>query len=280
MGTALLIRCPVMLKSAIVGCVLFVALAGAASVSTMPLFVWSGSDKVASGAKSVKSALSQNLKGSEVAMVYMMNEVSSHKMRQNGELTNLEESLSKAKSTAFAALPVEKVATEDIATEARSMGASVVTVKSTDLQAHLAAHPEIATNGKPDVVLVPFPSNANMDTVDSVVGAANKAVSAVTNKHLGILSTSNAQDIADATNLAFHYEPIYSKGNVAFTNGAIFGGTVSMLTPGLLVAILMMVFMGILALSAYCCLMSLQTPEMFEGDQKEEMKRALNPDSK
>merc|ERR1712205_134047 len=87
---------------------LFVAVAlGAASVSTMPLFVWSGSDKVAPGAKSVKSALSQNLKGSEVAMVYMMNEVSSHKMRQNGELTNLEESLSKAKSTAFAALPVE-----------------------------------------------------------------------------------------------------------------------------------------------------------------------------
>jgi len=271
-----------MTKFAALCALLFVAVAlGAASVSTMPLFVWSGSDKVAPGAKSVKTALSENLKGSEVAMVYMMNEVSSHKMRQSGDaLTNLQDSLTKAKSTAFAAIPVEKVSTEDIATAARTMGANVVNVKSADLQAHLAAHPEIATNGKPDVVMVQFAANADMGTVDSVVGAANKAISAATTKHVGILSTTNAQDIADATNLAFRYEDIYTQGTVAFGSGAIFTGTVSMLTPGLLVGILMMVFMGILALSAYCCLMSLQTPQMFEGDQKDDMRRALNPDSK
>merc|ERR1712072_1345093 len=111
----------------------------------------------------------------------------------------------------------------------------------------------MGTNGKPDVVMVQFAANADMGTVDSVVGAANKAISAATTKHVGILSTTNAQDIADATWVAFRYEDIYTQGTVAFGSGAV--------------------FTGILALSAYCCLMSLQTPQMFEGDQKDDMRR-------
>merc|ERR1711881_755298 len=95
----------------------FLVAAVGASMSTMPLFVWSSSNDV-DRTNSVKSAISKNLKGSEVTMLYMLNEVSSHQMQQKK-----------------AAL--------------------------TNLQAHLADHPEITSNGKPDVVMVQFPKNAD-----------------------------------------------------------------------------------------------------------------------
>merc|ERR1712216_523645 len=60
---------------------LLVAAAGA-SMSSIPLFVWSGHSNVQSGATSVKAALSTHLGGSEIAMVYMLDEVSSHQMGQ------------------------------------------------------------------------------------------------------------------------------------------------------------------------------------------------------
>merc|ERR1711939_621403 len=85
----------------------FVACAVASSMSTMPLFVWSGHSKVASLGQSVKTALSSNLAGAEIVMVYMLDGVSAHAMAdRKAALTNLQGTLKKAQDSAFAGLPV------------------------------------------------------------------------------------------------------------------------------------------------------------------------------
>merc|ERR1711907_49897 len=258
----------------------FLVAAVGASMSTMPLFVWSSSNDV-DRTNSVKSAISKNLKGSEVTMLYMLNEVSSHQMQQKkAALTNLQETLQRARSTSFAALPVQNVDTADITEHIRKMGVSVAHIKSTDLQAHLADHPEITSNGKPDVVMVQFPKNADLASVDMEVGAAEKAITAATTKHVGILSTSSSQEMPSATNLAQVFSNSYSELSTRYGQTALWYGTVSTLTPTLLVAILVMIFLGIMLFCAYCCILSLQTPQMFEGDQKKEFLRALNLDEK
>jgi len=52
-------------------------------------------------------------------------------------------------------------------------------------------------------------------------------------------------------------------------------GGVQNLTPNSLLGLLATVYMFFIALCGYCCLFSLQTPDLFEGDQKKEMARAL-----
>merc|ERR1712023_208985 len=59
-----------------------------------------------------------------------------------------------------------------------------------------------------------------------------------------------------------------------------FGATVQYLTPNLMIAILVMIYMGFLVICSWCCILSLQTPEKFEGDQEKDMARALNQDAK
>jgi hypothetical protein len=52
-------------------------------------------------------------------------------------------------------------------------------------------------------------------------------------------------------------------------------GGVHYLTPNSMLALLATVYMFFVAICGYCCLFSLQTPDLFEGDQAKEMDRAL-----
>lgn len=259
---------------------LLVAAAGA-SMSSIPLFVWSGHSNVQSGATSVKAALSTHLGGSEIAMVYMLDEVSSHQMGQKkAALTNLQDALQLAQSSTFDGMPLHKVNPNDILATARPMAASTANVKAADLQAYLSAHAELLSNGKPDVIVVNFPASTDLESVDAVVGWANRAVSAVTSKYVSILSSGNTLELSGATNLAFPFSgPSNARPSVAYGKSLLYGPTFY-LTPTLLCAILVSLWMFFVAFCAYCCLLSLQTPEKFEGDQEKEMARALNQSAK
>merc|ERR1711934_556000 len=240
----------------------FVACAVASSMSTMPLFVWSGHSKVASLGQSVKTALSSNLAGAEIVMVYMLDGVSAHAMAdRKAALTNLQGSMEKAQDSAFAGLPVHKVSSADVVAAAEKKAESTHSVKSTELQAFLANNAKLLSNGKPDVVVVQFPAKTDLASVDALVGAANDAVSAVTSKFVGILSSGNSLELGQTTNLA-SFVPTYY------------------LTPTLLVALLVGAWLLFVSLCAYCCILSLQTPEKFEDDHKKDMARALNQDNK
>jgi len=271
-----------------------VAATSQSSMSTMPIFAWSGdlSRDVMPKPQSADAALAQALgsgHSDEVVMVYMLAEVSTHDMQNQKEaFTHLKEALSQAASSSFAAVPVAKVTVNDILATARVNGVSGVDVESSKLQEYLAAHPELMTNSKQDVIVVRFPANTDSASADAIIGSANKAVSVSTSdKYTSILSTTSSVEPAVVTNLAFKFfdsdmgaSPQYMYQNKTLVLNAkssmLYGPTVN-LTPTLMIAILVMIYMGVLALSAYCCILSLQTPEMFEGDQKNDMNRALNP---
>merc|ERR1711998_240604 len=80
--------------------------------STMPLFAWSGhSDKLSkplNAEHAIASAL--NTGRPELVMVYMLNEVSTQDMQKaQGAFTNLQDTLENARSSSFAAVPLDKV---------------------------------------------------------------------------------------------------------------------------------------------------------------------------
>ena len=52
-------------------------------------------------------------------------------------------------------------------------------------------------------------------------------------------------------------------------------GGVYYLTPSALLGLGATMYMFFIAFCGYCCLFALQTPDLFEGDQKKEMDRAL-----
>lgn len=258
----------------------------------MPLFAWSGHREITSTPQSANGVLAKVLgsdRNDELVMVYMFDEVSTVQMqKQQSAFINLQDVLEKAESSSFAALPVSKVNIDSILATARVNGVTGIDVESSKLQAYMAAHPELMTNSKPEVVVVRFPATIDSGTADAIIGSTEKAVSASTlGKYTSILTTTSSMEPGVASNLAFkffassdmgassHY--VYN-GNLTAQPGrsALLYGSSFYLTPTLMISILVMIYMGVLALAAYCCILSLQTPEMFEGDHEFLMQRALN----
>jgi len=262
---------------------------------------------VAQNPASVEAALTSALTGREpeVVMTYMFDETSTHQMQgEKEQFVQLKSVLDNAASSAFAALPVSECTTEGLAATARANGATSVEVQAEDLQKYLESHSVLMSDGKPDVIIVRFGS-MKAAQADSLIGAAEKAVAAATSgRFSSLLSTTSSMEPGVPTNLAFTYfqsqnlrskpqyayadgDALISQGGNALTLSATVGGrralwygTVQYLTPNLMIAILVMIYMGFLVLSAWCCILSLQTPEKFEGDQEKDMARALNQDAK
>jgi len=261
------------------------------SMSTMPLFTWSGHSDTLASSQSAAGALKTALESGkpEVVLVYMLNEASTHDMQsQQAAYTHLQDALDNARSSAFAALPVAKVDINSMLAVAESNQAVGRSVESSGVEALLAAHPEMLSDSKPDVLVVRFPEEADAATADALIGATEKAVSAATaGKYDSILSTTSSMEAGSATNLAFRFSqaantrgyPEYTGPSMNYRNTIMYGSS-RFLTPSLLVAIMITIYMGFLALAAYCCILSLQTPEKFEGDQEKDMQHALNPDGK
>merc|ERR1712070_1302266 len=104
----------------------------------------------------------------------MLNEVSTQDMQKaQGAFTNLQDTLENARSSSFAAVPLDKVDSESIMATARANGAVGHDVESSELQGFLANNAKLMQDGKPDVVLVRFPE-ATLDaaSTDAVIGDA------------------------------------------------------------------------------------------------------------
>jgi len=272
------------LRLAVLAVMVIAAVASETAMSTMPLFTWSGHSEV-TRPRSADAALATSITSgdTELVMVYMLNEVSTRDMQNHKEaFTNLQDSLEKAQSSSFVALPVSKVSIDSMLETSRVNGVSAVDVESSQLQAYLSAHPELMTNSQPDVIVVRFPADMDAASADALVGSADKAVAAATSgNYVGILSTTSSMEAGLATNLAFQFfQSDNLRSSVPYTTGdstrnALLYGPSVYLTPTLLISILVMIYMGFLLLAAYCCILSLQTPEKFEGDQEREMDDAL-----
>merc|ERR1711988_609958 len=279
------------------------------SLTTMPLFSWSGKTAGVGEAKSAAGALAHSLKSGspEIVMVYMLNEVSSNQMyHEKQSMTNLKNAVLNSKSSNFRALQLEKADTSSLLSTAREYGANTMEVKASELQDFLAKHTDLLSNAKPDVVIVNFPAKESMSSVDAVVGAIEKSISS-TEARTSILSTTSEMKDNVASNLMTFYssqnlwtqpatvqqalsmaasgatapylQPGGSNSPVSTRHSLLYGPSYY-LTPTLLLAILVMIYIGVVALCAFCCILSLQTPEKFEGDMEREMSSALNEESK
>lgn len=270
-------------------------------MSTMPLFSWSGHSDMQAQPKSAESALASAITSGkpELVVAYMLSEVSTKDMQtQKESFTNLQDSLEQAHSSAFAALPVSKVDINNLLETSKTHGVTGVDVESSQLEAYLAAHPELMNNEQPDVLVVRFPEEMDAAHTDRVLGAAQKSIAAATSgKYSSILTTTSSMEPGVATNLAFRWHaggflrsnPMNTLANTtagtastwptSVSTSLYYGGAANM-TPTLGIAILVMIYMAFLALSAYCCILGLQTPESFEGDMEKDMARALNQGEK
>merc|ERR1711907_637643 len=123
------------------------------SMTTMPLFKWSGKTAGPVGKpQSVGDALAHSLKSgsSEIVMVYMLNEVSSNQMYHEKEsMTNLKTAVGNSKWSNFNALQLAKADSSSLLAIAREHGAKATEVKSSELQGFLATHPDLLSNSKP-----------------------------------------------------------------------------------------------------------------------------------
>merc|ERR1712146_45196 len=72
-----------------------------------------------------------------------------------------------------------------------------------------------------------------------------------------------------------YLQPFGTAGTISSRHSLLYGPSYY-LTPTLLLAIMVMVYVAVVALCAFCCILSLQTPEKFEGDMEREMSSALN----
>jgi len=276
------------------------AVAESSLTTTMPLFKWSSDTAGPVGeSKSVDGALAHSLKtGSpEIVMVYMLSEVSSNQMFHEKEsMANLKNVITNSKWSNFNALPLAKVEISSVLSASRKHGATAVEVKSSELQGFMAKHPELLTNSKPDVVVVNFPAKETLASVDSVVRATEKSI-ALADSRVSILSTSSEmkEDVASSLMTFYSSSNLWtrpatiqqaqagdaylhpgSKAGTITTRHSLLYGPSYYLTPTLLLAILVMIYIGVVALCAFCCILSLQTPEKFEGDMEKEMSSALN----
>lgn len=292
------------LAASVAAIVIAAVAASESAASTMPLFAWSGHSEQQSKPRSAEQALESALSSgkTELVMMYMLNEVSTQEMQSAKDgFTNLQDTLESARSSTFTALPVTKVDMDGLLQTAKSHGVVGHDVDSSELQSFLADHAQLMANGKPDVVVVRFPEGQDAASTDALIGSAEKAVASATDgKYNSILSSLSSMEAGVATNLAFKFfQSANVRDNVhnlhansteassgAYVNNegfyvkSVAYGSTFYLTPTLLIGILVMIYMAVLIIAAYCCLLSLQTPEKFEGDQERDMARALNQDAK
>jgi len=280
---------------------LVAAAAASDALSTMPLFTWTQSSSGSaptSQPESVDTALASALSGApEVVMVYMMHETSAQQMLdQKDAMTHLKDAVTSSVSSSYKALPLAKAQISHIMSTARTNGVNTVEVPSDKLQAFFEEHAEVLTNSKPDVVVVRFPEKESLASVDAIVGASQKAVSAVTNKVNSILSTTSSMETDSALNMMsfdasdglWTRYPTVAQAQMGLPSTAykvsgqpdsrhyVKYGPSYYLTPTLLLAIMVMIYAGVLLLTAFCCILSLQTPQKFEGDFVREMADALD----
>jgi len=126
-------------------------------------------------------------------------------------------------------------------------------VPAAEAEAYLKAHPELFSNGVPDLLLVQLPPASatvparDLAAIDGLVGRVSRAVDAATHGRYVALLTSAAAPPGLRKLAATTYPKSY-----------LYIG------PTLLTAYMVGLLLFVIFISGFCCLFSLQTPKRFE----------------
>jgi hypothetical protein len=246
-----------------------------AAAETYPLFSWSGSKDLFANYEpaSASELIAAKHKGFKASVVYL-HSMSTEQLAGGGNTDAMQNAISKSDSSIFRPLAASSINPEELVAPYDGH-----VVKASEAVTFLKNNPDVFSSVQPKVVLVDLRDMestkellAQADEIRSSVEAAFEAgtqgnfLSVLTSTKAGPgrkLLWQDAHNIADATSdpkWGFYPRPT---------------GGVYYITPSGLLGLGATMYMFFIAICGYCCLFALQTPDLFEGDQKKEMDRAL-----
>jgi len=246
-----------------------------AAAETYPLFSWSGAKGTFSNyePKSASELIAAKHHAFKASVVYL-HSMSTEQLAGGGNTEAMQKAIGNSDSSIFRPLDVASVdAHELVAPYAGHV------VKALEAVAFLQKNPQVFSTEKPSVVLVDLREMEGTQELLAQGDAIRAQVEAEFEKgtkgdFLSVLTSTKAGPgrklLWDDTHNTAGSSSAASWGFYPRPTGGVY-----YLTPSALLGLGATMYMFFIAFCGYCCLFALQTPDLFEGDQKKEMDRAL-----
>jgi len=244
--------------------------AGAAGDS-YPLFSWSSSkglfdDFEPDSASAVLAAKHKNFKASVVYLHSLSTkQLATHKLATE----KMQGCIHKSESSIFRPLSDPSIQPDQLVAPYHGH-----VVLASEAVSFLNNHHEIFSGGEPQVLVVDMRTHEHgleqLTEADSIRAQVHAALDSITGgDFLSVLASTQSAPGRKLLWLEAH--PV--SGEWEFY--PLKTGQVRYLTSSSLLGLGAAMYMFFIAFCGYCCLFQLQTPDLFEGDQKKEMDRAL-----
>jgi len=252
-------------------------LCAGAAADTYPLFSWTKSKGVFDGFEptSVSHLVNAKLKDFKASVVFL-HSLSTEQLAKHRTITQkMQESINKADSSIFRPLRNSEIQPHELA----SAHSGHVVDGSEALQ-FIKTNSDRFNSGRPQLLVVDMRGHEQglqgLEQADAIRAQVEQILSDLTAGN--VLSVLASTESGPGRKLLYHVEydnastddPKFTREYFPMQTGGVY-----YLTPNSLLGLLAAGYMFIIALCGYCCLFSLQTPDLFEGDQKKEMDRAL-----
>jgi hypothetical protein len=258
---------------------LFVAaatlLVGAAA-ETYPLFSWSGAKGTFANyePKSASELIAAKHHGFKASVVYL-HSMSTEQLAGGGNTEAMQKAIGNSDSSIFRPLDTASVDAQELVAP---FGGHVL--KASEAVTFLKKNPEVFSSEKPSVVLVDL---REMEATQELL-AQGDAIRAQVEAEFAKGTKGDFLSVLTSTKAGPGRKLLWDDVHNTAAHGSTTAqwefyprptGGVHYLTPNVLLALGATIYMFFIAICGYCCLFALQTPDLFEGDQKKEMDRAL-----
>jgi len=251
-----------------------------AAADTYPLFSWTSAKGVFDKFEptSASALLAAKHKNFQASIVYL-HSLSTEQLGANKQVTaKMQECIQKSKSSVFRPLEDSSISPDQLVAPYNghvvSASEAVSFLKNRDFSSQ-----------KPEMVLVDMRgmelNEEHLIQADQLRSDVEAILNKATNgNYLSVLASTMPAPGRKLLWLEAHNVVSGAAGSqvASWDFFPVKTGEVRYLTPNSLLGLAASLYMVFVALCGYCCLFSLQTPDLFEDDQKKEMARALDQD--
>merc|ERR1712159_960273 len=237
------------------------ALCASASADSMPLFSWTSTkgafDQVEP--QSANALLAAKHKDFKASVVYL-HSLSTEQLAMHKDATKqMQSTIQSSGSSIFRPLKQSNVQPDELVSQY-----SGEVVSASEAMNFVQKNADMFKSAEPQLLVVDMRSHEHgldkLREADSIRAQLHKTLDSLTGGRLLWVEAHPVPQTGGTTTWNFYPQKT---------------GGVSHLTPSTLLALMATIYMLFIAICGYCCLFSLQTPDLFEGDQKKEMARAL-----
>merc|ERR1711871_148184 len=252
------------------------ALCASASADSMPLFSWTSTkgafDQVEP--QSANALLAAKHKDFKASVVYL-HSLSTEQLAMHKDATKqMQSTIQSSGSSIFRPLKQSNVQPDELVSQY-----SGEVVSASEAMNFVQKNADMFKSAEPQLLVVDMRSHEHgldkLREADSIRAQLHKTLDSLTGGSLlSVLASTNPAPGRKLLWVEAHPVP-QTGGTTTWNFYPQKTGGVSHLTPSALLALMATIYMFFIAICGYCCLFSLQTPDLFEGDQKKEMARAL-----